>query len=150
MPSITAAGLASFLRPIDVDKPTESEFELIDQFNALFPELQGDLFSYMQNKECGCKQRIIAALNRSPEQAEQLVQLVYKDLPPTRPRPTFEITQEDVVDPTTLTSYAGNIVVIDADQAEYRKLIRKLYAERKVYQGLFIEKLYTQWKIFFY
>lgn len=150
MPSITAKGLVSFLRPANLDAPTEPEKELILLFNVLFPELQGDLFSFMQDKTCGCKARLIEALNRNPEQAEQLVQAIYKDLPVGRPIPEFVITKEDTVDPTTLISIAGETMTIEPDRHAYKQTLRKLFAERKVYQGIFIQFNPESWTLYFY
>lgn len=150
MPSITASGLVSFLRPASLDAPTEHEQFVIREFNRLFPELQGDLFSYLQDKTCGCKNRLIDALNRNPEQAEEIVRAVYKDMPEGRPKPEFAITQEDVVDPTMLTSIAGTILKIPAEPSVYKTTLRKLYAERKVYQGIHIDVRPDEWTLFFY
>lgn len=150
MPSITASGLVSFLRPAQLDAPSEHERSILLLFNQLFPELQGDLYSYLQDKTCGCKDRLIQALNRNPEQAEEIVRAVYKDLPEGRPKPEFAITQEDVSDPTTLTSIAGHIETIPAEPHIYRALIRRLYAERKVYQGVCIQPVENKWQLFFY
>ena len=150
MPSITASGLVSFLRPAQLDAPTEHERSILLLFNRLFPELQGDLYSYLQDKTCGCKDRLIAALNRNPEQAEEIVRAVYKDLPEGRPRPEFAITYEEAVDPTSLTTIAGHIETIPADPEAYRTYIRRLHAERKVYQGICIRPVDNLWQLFFY
>ena len=150
MPSITAKGLLSFLRPHDLNAPTSAEQELVREFNIRFPEMMNDMFSYLQDETCGCKDRLIAALNANPEQAEQLVGVIYKNLPPDRPKPTFAITKAPVDDPTVLISIAGDVMEIPQDTAEYRKLLRQLYAERKVYQGLFIMPTANTWRLFFY
>ena len=150
MPSITAQGLLGFLRPSNPQSPSPLELELIQRFNIEFPELQGDLFSYLTNTECGCKARLVEALNRNPEQAEQLVRLIYKDLPPGRPVPEFAITVEDTTDPNTLTSIAGQVIDIEPTREAYRHQIRQLYAERKVYQGLVLERSPDRWTLYFY
>lgn len=150
MPSITAKGLVSFLRPANVSAPTQLEQEIIILFNSLFPEMQGDLFSYIQNSGCSCKDRLIMALNRNPEQAEQMVKVIYKDIPVGRSVPEFAITQEDVADATIITSAAGRVVTIEPDNDQYRALLRKMYAAREVYQGVFIKFDKDSWTLYFY
>lgn len=150
MPSITAKGLLGFIRPANPDAPSPLEIELVTAFNALFPELQGDLFSFIQNQECGCKARLADALNRNPEQAEELVRLIYKGMPIGRPVPEFAITTEETVDPATLTSIAGTVLDVDPTREAYRAQLRQLYAERKVYQGVFIEFKPDAWTLYFY
>lgn len=150
MPSITAKGLLGFVRPSNPEAPSPLEIELVALFNQLFPEMQGDLFSYIQNSECGCKTRLIDALNRNPEQAEQLVKLIYRDVPVGRPVPEFAITTEETVDPATLTSIAGTVLDIEPTRDAYRAQLRQLYAERKVYQGVFIEFKPDTWTLYFY
>jgi hypothetical protein len=150
MPSITAKGILGFLRPVNPQAPTPLEIAVVAEFNLLFPELQGDLFSYIQNSECGCRHRIAEALNRNPEQSERLVRVIYKDLPAGRPLPEFVITPEDTTDTHTLTSIAGTIIDIEPSREAYRAALRKLYAERKVYQGVFIERSTTAWTLYFY
>lgn len=150
MPSITAKGLLGFIRPSNPDAPSPLEIELVTLFNKLFPEMQGDLFSFLQNSECGCKSRLADALNRNPEQSEQLVRLIYRDVPPGRPVPEFSITQEETVDPATLTSIAGTVLDIEPTREAYKTQLRKLYAERKVYQGVFIEFTPEAWTLYFY
>lgn len=150
MPSITAKGLLGFIRPSNPESPSPLEIELVTLFNQLFPEMQGDLFSYIQNSECGCKTRLFDALNRNPVQAERLVKLIYRDVPPGRPIPEFAITTEETVDPATLTSIAGTVIDIEPSRDAYRAQLRQLYAERKVYQGVFIEFNPTVWTLYFY
>jgi hypothetical protein len=150
MPSITAKGVLGFIRPSNPQAPSAAEIELVTLFNKLFPELQGDLFSFLQNHECGCKVRLIEALNRNPAQAEQLVQLIYRDVPPGRPLPEFAITTEDTTDPSTLTSIAGTVLEIEPTREAYRAQLRQLFAERKVYQGVFIEFEPDAWTLYFY
>jgi hypothetical protein len=147
---ITAKGLVSFLSPANVSAPTQFEQDIIRLFNQLFPELQGDLFSFIQNSGCSCKQRLIDTLNRNPEQAELLVKEIYKESPPGRPIPEFAISTEDVTDPTTVTSAAGKVITIPADNEEYRKLLRKMYADRQVYQGIFMKFEPKTWTLYFY
>jgi hypothetical protein len=150
MPSITAKGILGFLRPSNPQAPSPLEIEIVTLFNRLFPELQGDLFSFLQNQECSCKTRLTEALNRNPAQAEQLVKLIYKDVPLGRPAPEFAITPEDTSDPGTLTSIAGLVLDIEPDRDAYRTQLRQFYAERKVYQGVFIEFKPTAWTLYFY
>jgi hypothetical protein len=150
MPSITAKGLLGFVRPSNPDAPSPLEIELVTLFNQLFPELQGDLFSFIQNSECGCKTRLSDALNRNPAQAEQLVRLIYRDVPAGRPTPEFAIVAEDTTDPATLTSIAGTVLDIEPTREAYRAQLRQLYAERKVYQGVFIEFKPDLWTLYFY
>jgi hypothetical protein len=150
MPSITAKGLLGFVRPSNPNAPSPLEIELVTLFNQLFPEMQGDLFSFLQDSTCGCKTRLIEALNRNPAQAEQLVKLIYRDVPAERPAPEFAITTEDVTDPATLTSIAGTVMDIEPSRDAYRTQIRQLYAERKVYQGVFLEFKPNTWTLYFY
>lgn len=150
MPSITAKGILGFVRPANPQAPTPTEIELVQQFNLLFPELQGDLFSFLQDSTCGCKTRLMEGLNRNPAQAEQLVRLIYRDVPVGRPTPEFAITTEDTTDPATLTSIAGTVVDIDPNRDAYRTYLRQLYAERKVYQGVFLEFKPAAWTLYFY
>jgi len=150
MPSITAKGILGFVRPSNPEAPSPLEIELVTLFNKLFPELQGDLFSFLQNSECGCKNRLTDALNRNPQQAEQLVKLIYKDVPEGRPIPEFAITVADTSDPATLISIAGTVIDVEPSKEAYRAQIRQLYAERKVYQGVFIEFKPSTWTLYFY
>jgi len=152
MPSITAKGLLGFLRPSNPQAPSPLELELIQKFNHLFPELQGDFFSYLQNAECGCKDRLMEALNRNPDQAEELVRIIYRDVGAQigRPVPAFAITVEDTTDPATLTSIAGDVLDIEPTRDAYRQTLRQLYADRKVYQGLVLERQSDRWTLYFY